>query len=1478
MRKIILILILLSCIGHVKAQKYTVVVEGKVGKPGGSQSCGNNRGLLKIKLHYNNGTSETIHDKDGIGFMNTDYAYEKEFDVSNKVIAIEFDSRIERKSGGTCGGTRVQKKIDIDTYCGGKMYFNTNTNDVIYHALIPGNAFIAIYPKIELSYKEGNDIVEEYKICKSSKVGIEATTGFGANTNYKWSFFDEVGTKEVRPPELAELIKKRNAALGNLNRCKQLNPKDWERRCFREKEKYDEADAAYNEYINDPTKPNWITVPFGWRPIPDSNIQGKASILLGLSNLYPKISDQNQAIDNRIRVRADPGCLNPRSLSNILTIVYMPDLPKMTMVTPKNPSCATTNDGEFTITFNRPLNSNERINLSLEKKNPLGEYDPHSVAGVNKTNMPGTTFVWGNIEKGEYRVTFTGGKIGPEDVTYCHDDNSEEFTITSPPEIKFDATPTHPKCYVDKGKIVINVTSGSANQYSLDGTNWTGFTESGVTIEDLPPATYTVWVSKNGNCAVSKTDITINKATQIQHEEGDIIHPGKPEAEDASIRVNRVWGGNPKTEGVTKYYDATLVTEKGKTIGPFKAYTNGFSIEELPAGTHKIIYTDANQCTKEIKLSTLIDPKPIELTFTEERNCSNDNLGEITVKITGGYPKSTDPDALDNYDIIWYEEGEIFPYSNEATIMGEYGVLYTVEVKDFRKGYAKKERIQITKYSNIDSIDDKNITVTHNIIYGGKKGTIHIREITGGEPPYRINWERVDGEPFSAIGDKIIDLSAGEYIATINDATNKCPITKKITVNEPDELLVSIKESTPIPCYNGEGILSAKVTGGSLKYTYQWYKNGKKVVGEESDSYSNIEKGKYSVRVEDGVTFAEAFIDFQEPDILLLSKVSKVDASCFGEKNGKITLYPQGGTRPYYFSIDDKVTYISEDDLTGFTITGLGAGDYKVWLKDYNGCEILTPKSIKLGSPDEIIITKETITHATTVNGTNGSIILEKIVGGVGVYTYSWSKEGDAKFTSTTRDIKNLSAGKYTVAIQDKNSCTVAKTFEVGEPLPIKVTIDEETQILCYGDVIEEVIAVVEGGYPIISTPSDFEYRWYEVNSSGDVAINTDFSLDRLQNLKAGTYKVIVNDSEGASAEKVVTFTQPDELKVELAKEPTPIICYGETTGTIDITVKGGPKDEEGIYLPYVYSWTKAEDPDFVSTSEDLHNLAAGTYTVIVTDANECQVTMEVNIKSPVEMTVDLGEDTTLCVDQSLVLNATITDPDATYLWTSVDGYKSTEPVIEIRDSSIYTVVVTNAKGCTVSDSIFVDYLPKNISASFIASTQVFAGEKFVIVDNSDPIPNYVEWKFPEEAVVTYEDDNYAEAIFETPGEYEITLQTYLGLCTAMTTKTIVVVEKEIENEGEGEENPDIQSFIEYMVYPNPTTDGRFKVEVELQKSQPINVKVFNMINNTLIDSKSGEGNDTYTFDYDMSILPSGIYFVLLETSSASQVRKLVIE
>ncbi|MCO6497505.1 MAG: SprB repeat-containing protein [Chitinophagaceae bacterium] len=157
------------------------------------------------------------------------------------------------------------------------------------------------------------------------------------------------------------------------------------------------------------------------------------------------------------------------------------------------------------------------------------------------------------------------------------------------------------------------------------------------------------------------------------------------------------------------------------------------------------------------------------------------------------------------------------------------------------------------------------------------------------------------------------------------------------------------------------------------------------------------------------------------------------------------------------------------------------------------------------------------------------------------------------------------------------------------------VALTSQTNVLCYGASTGTIDITASGGV------APYTYAW---TGTGVNPTSEDQS-----GLAAGTYTVVVTDANGCSTSTLtVTLTEPASPVTVALTSQTNVLCYGASTGTIDITASGG-------VAPYTYAWTgTGVNP----TSEDQSGLAAGTYTVVVTDANGCSTsTLTVTITEP---------------------------------------------------------------------------------------------------------------------------------------------------------------------------------------------------------------------------------------------------------------------
>jgi gliding motility-associated-like protein len=133
----------------------------------------------------------------------------------------------------------------------------------------------------------------------------------------------------------------------------------------------------------------------------------------------------------------------------------------------------------------------------------------------------------------------------------------------------------------------------------------------------------------------------------------------------------------------------------------------------------------------------------------------------------------------------------------------------------------------------------------------------------------------------------------------------------------------------------------------------------------------------------------------------------------------------------------------------------------------------------------------------------------------------------------------------------------------------------------------------------------------------------------------------------------------------------TDVDCFGDTTGALSITAGGGTPG-------YTYNWTGGV------SDEDLVNLGAGTYDLTVSDANSCTATASYTITENPQITVDLGNDTTVCEGESVEFDAGVFD---NYLWNN--GVSAQQTII-VDSAYTYIVTVSDALGCTASDTVIL--------------------------------------------------------------------------------------------------------------------------------------------------------------------------------------------
>jgi len=332
-------------------------------------------------------------------------------------------------------------------------------------------------------------------------------------------------------------------------------------------------------------------------------------------------------------------------------------------------------------------------------------------------------------------------------------------------------------------------------------------------------------------------------------------------------------------------------------------------------------------------------------------------------------------------------------------------------------------------------------------------------------------------------------------------------------------------------------------------------------------------------------------LQIDAPDCLNLALLitNQQNVLCNGQNSGSVLLSTSGGTPGFQFSIDSGKTYQFSN-----LFSGLAPGDYLFTVRDTIGCTNTVSTTI---SEPPVLSKSAVVSNILCYGAANGSIDLS-VSGGTPGYTYAWSNG------ATTQDLSGLLAGTYSVLITDVNNCTARDTFQITQPTSAILSSAAITDVLCYGAKTGAIDLSVSGG-----TPS-YTYQWLTGETTQDIS-----------GLQAGVYSVLITDANGCIKRDTFTIKQPDAALAVLFKS-IDVLCYGDSTGSIDMTVTSGT-------APYSYAWSNG------ATSEDLSNLKAGTYVVVVTDKNECTVKDSVIIQQPAApLTINYQKIDVLCYGQ----------------------------------------------------------------------------------------------------------------------------------------------------------------------------------------------------------------------------------------------------
>lgn len=543
---------------------------------------------------------------------------------------------------------------------------------------------------------------------------------------------------------------------------------------------------------------------------------------------------------------------------------------------------------------------------------------------------------------------------------------------------------------------------------------------------------------------------------------------------------------------------------------------------------------------------------------------------------------------------------------------------------------------------------------------GGNNGSVRVVP-AGGAVPYAYVWN-----PGTSNTATLSGIGMGTYSVTVTDA-NSCSVTASVFLNQPaTSINGSILSNTPT-CGAANGGAGATIYGGIPNYSYFWSPSG----GSQAIA-SNLAGGNYSVTVTDqnncSVTLSVAIA----PSLPVGINVNVTNTSCDNLTDGTASGFAYGGIAPYTYNW----TPSSVNGQGTTNVTGLAAGNYSVEVKDVNNCSFTAPFSITA----PLALYMNYTTNSVSCNGGNNGNISLTPHGGSPAYSFSCSA-----FGSIGSSVNSLIAGIYTITLTDSHSCKIDSVISIAEPPVLSASISH-TDVLCFGDLTGGTQAMVNGGVP------GYTYIWAPTGGN----------LSSAANLAAGVYSLIAQDANNCSLITVVTLTQP-VVPLFASVAITTITCSGGSNGSATVTPGGGTAG-------YTFLWSDAG-----GTANSAGSFTTGNRSVHITDQHNCVLTMPFFVPEPPPLVVTATAPQ-FCSGLPGTITAT-SNGTAFPLTYKFDGVSTPDNTISVtvNATTVYTVSVTDAKGCVSADATVIITLPPPLTINANPRFSICQGQNSVL-------------------------------------------------------------------------------------------------------------------------------------------------------------------
>jgi hypothetical protein len=667
----------------------------------------------------------------------------------------------------------------------------------------------------------------------------------------------------------------------------------------------------------------------------------------------------------------------------------------------------------------------------------------------------------------------------------------------------------------------------------------------------------------------------------------------------------------------------------------------------------------------------------------------------------------------------------------------------------------------------------------------------------------------------------------------------------------PCALTINVDATTnPLCSDGGNGSISVSATGAQSFYEFYFDGASQGINDSGSENFQGLNNGVYSISVRDtrfdnvlanpnGISCeATQSVTIETPAIFLSGSVGGA-ILCAGENNGSVTTSAAnygGGTGSLSFALfssnGNAVVDGNNDPVVVATpnYSGLTGGTYHFVATDDNGCTA-QGNNFTISSPTAIFMEASAAGVGACYNSTDVTKVINWF-GGTGDVDFSLVNDGTYTIEGGASNvIVTVGVGAHTIYAQDANGCTAEYTFTVlgAAEIVINATVDAPS---CNGDTDGSVTIATTGGTGAIQ---------YGFNGGSLSSVNT------FGNLGNATVVVLVQDDNGCQSTQAVSVVEPEVLGANTTV--TNISCNGSGDGAISVEAVGGT-------FPFTYALNAT--PMNTDTNPLFANLAAGSYTVNIVDANGCAyaaASASAVVEPSAIGATAVASDVNCFGDASGSIEITATGGTGAYSFSVNNGSVSSNNPITGLSAGTFDVVVYDMNQCSTSvTGLVIEQPAAAMAISGLSENPIDedAGGSTPYSVAGGTAPYQYAWSGP--GGFTFDGQDLGGLTTSAQaGDYFLTVTDANG-CIATQTLTITGV-NELGRE------------YSISMYPNPN-NGQFVMNIEGLSGEKMSYSIIDNSGRIVMSKELGNVSATRVESVDMMGSAAGIYQVRLAIGS----------